>query len=169
VTIYDAIRGTRAVTAVGALIAVAGIVVLLAYAASEVLADPSLSMVDGYWIGRLPWTPIGVGLAIAGASLAALAGAVTALMAGGIVRRGLAILALLLAGFWWLLVTVPLVTFSGAWCGQPACPAPTIDPVTMAYSLPEQTAMWLLLPALVASLLGLTSLSKAATETARGA
>jgi hypothetical protein len=144
-------------TAAGVVLAIVGIAVLFAQSAIEVLADPSISLGDAYWIGRLPWTPIGVGLAILGASLAVLAGTVTALTAGGLVRRGLAILALLIAGFWWLVVTVPLVGIGGAACGQQVCPPPTTDPVTMAYSLPEQTAMWLLLPALVASLLGLTS------------
>jgi hypothetical protein len=148
---------TRPATAAGAVIAIVGIAVLFAQSMSEVLADPSISLGDAYGIGRLPWTPICVGLAILGASLATLAGTATALMAGGIVRRGVAILALLIAGFWWLVVTVPLVGMGGAACGQPACPRPAFDPITMAYSLPEQTAMWLLLPALVASLLGLTS------------
>jgi hypothetical protein len=143
-------------TAAGLALAIVGVAVLFAQAVLEVRADPSISLGDAYWIGRLPWTPIGVGLAILGASLAVVAGTATALMAGGIVRRGVAILALLVAVFWWLVVSVPLVGMGGAAC-VPACPPPTFDPVTMAYSLPEQTAMWLLLPALVASLLGLTS------------
>ena len=144
-------------TVTGLALAILGVAVLFAQSASEVRADPSISLGDAYWIGRLPWTPIGVGLAILGASLAAVAGSVTSLAAGGIVRRGLAILALLVAGFWWVVVTVPLVGLGGASCGQPICPPPAIDPVTVAYSLPEQTATWLLLPALVASLLGLTT------------
>jgi hypothetical protein len=155
-------------TAAGLALAIVGVAVLFAQAVSEVRADPSISLGDAYWIGRLPWTPIGVGLAILGASLATVAGTVTALMAGGIVRRGVAILALLVAGFWWLVVTVPLVGMGGAAC-EPACPPPTFDPVTMAYSLPEQTAMWLLLPALVASLLGLTSQREAGIRVGRGA
>jgi hypothetical protein len=159
---------TRPATAAGVVLAIVGIAVLFAQAVSEVRADPSISLGDAYWIGRLPWTPIGVGLAILGASLAVLAGTATALMAGGIVRRGVAILALLVAGFWWLVVTVPLVGMGGAAC-EPACPPPTFDPVTMAYSLPEQTAMWLLLPALVASLLGLTSEREAGINMDRGA
>ena len=156
-------------TAAGVLLAIVGIAVLFAQSVSEVLADPSISLWDAYGIGRLPWTPIGVGLAILGASLGVLAGTATALMAGGIVRRGLAIFPLLVAGFWWLVVTVPLVGMGGAACEQPACPPPTFDPVTMAYSLPEQTAMWLLLPALVAGVLGLTSRREARIEMGRGA
>jgi len=156
-------------TATGLALAILGIAVLFVQSVSEVLADPSISLGDAYWIGRLPWTPLGVGLAILGASLTTLAGTATALIAGGIVRRGVAILALLVAGFWWLVVTVPLVGMGGASCGQPACPPPTFDPVTMAYSLPEQTAMWLLLPAFVASLLGLTSQREAGIKMGRGA
>jgi hypothetical protein len=156
-------------TAAGFALAILGVAVLFAQAVSEVRADPSISLGDAYGIGRLPWTPIGVGLAILGASLAVLAGTATVLMAGGIVRRGMAILAFLVAGFWWLVVTVPLVGMGGASCGQPACPPPTTDPVTMAYSLPGQTAMWLLLPALVAGLLGLSSQREAASKTGRAA
>jgi hypothetical protein len=156
-------------TAAGLGLAIIGVAVLVAQSVSEVIADPSISLGDAYGIGRLPWTPIGVGLTILGASLAALAGTTTALMAGGMVRRGVAILAFLVVGFWWLLATVPLVGMGGAWCGQQECPPPIIDPVTMAYSLPEQTAMWLLLPALVASLLGLTSQREATIKTGRGA
>jgi hypothetical protein len=154
-------------TAAGLALAILGVVVLFAQSVSEVLADPSISLGDAYGIGRLPWTPIGVGLAILGASLATLAGTATSLMAGGIIRRGVAILALLVAGFWWLVVTIPLVGMGGASCGQPACPPPTIDPVTMAYSLPEQTAIWLLVPALVAGLLGLTSQREAGIKMGR--
>ena len=33
--------------------------------------EPGMSLVDGYWIGRLPWTPIGVGMALFGATAAA--------------------------------------------------------------------------------------------------
>ena len=155
-------------TAAGVVLAIVGIAVLSAQSAIEVLADPSISLGDAYWLGRLPWTPIGVGLAMVGASLAVLAGTATALMAGGIVRRSVAILALLVAGFWWVVVSVPLVGMGGAAC-EPACPPPAFDPVTMAYSLPEETAMWLLLPALVASLLGLTSHREAGINMGRGA
>jgi len=51
---------------VGLSAAAAGLVVLFAQALSEVLADPGLSLADGYWIGRLPWTAVGVDLAIIG-------------------------------------------------------------------------------------------------------
>jgi hypothetical protein len=155
-------------TAAGVALAILGVAVLFAQSVSEVRADPSISLGDAYWIGRLPWTPIGVGLAILGATLASLAGTTTALIAGGIVRRGVAILALLVAGFWWLVVLVPLVGMGGAAC-EPPCPRPTFDPVSMAYSLPEQTAMWLLLPALIAALLGLTSQREAGIKMGRGA
>jgi hypothetical protein len=142
---------------VGTLLAAAGILVLLAYAASEVAADPSLSPEDAYWIGRLPWTPIGVGLTIVGATIVVVAGTLTALLAGGNLRRAIALVCLGVATFWWFVVSVPLIGMGGAWCGQPTCPQPTYDPVTMAYSSPQLAIMWLLLPALVVGPLALTS------------
>ena len=150
----------RAGTAIGLGVALVGIGVLTAYAASEVFADPSLSLADGYWIGRLPWTPIGVGMAIGGATLAAAAGTGTALLAGGVWRRSLALLALVVVAFWWALVAMLPIGLGGAWCGQPTCTRPAIEPITMAYSTPEQTATWLLLPALVISLVALTAHSR---------
>ena len=44
------------VTVGGLSVAAIGLVVLFAQAVSEVLAGPELSLVDGYWIGRPPWT-----------------------------------------------------------------------------------------------------------------
>ena len=140
-----------ALTLVGLVSTIGGIGVLLAYATSEVLADPSLSLEDAYWIGRLPWTPIGVGLIVAGATTAVAAGAVTAVVAGGWVRRLVAIVATGVAVFWWLVATVPLVVMGGAWCGEPSCPAPSFDVVTIAYSTPNLTVPWLLIPAVVAA------------------
>ena len=45
-----------------------GLGLLVLYAATEVLANPGLTLADGYWIGRLPWTAIGIALAVLGAT-----------------------------------------------------------------------------------------------------
>jgi hypothetical protein len=144
-------------TVIGVGFAILGIAVLLAYAASEVLADPSLSLEDGYWIGRLPWTPIGVGLTIVGATIVVVAGATTVMVAGGRARRAVTLACLAVATFWWLTVSILPVAASGAWCGRPTCPQPTYDPITMAYSSPQLAVMWLLLPALVVAPMALMS------------
>ena len=144
-------RVLTTLTLVGLVSTIGGIGVLLAYATSEVLADRSLTLEDAYWIGRLPWTPIGVGLIVAGATTAVAVGAVTAVIDGGWIRRLVAIMAAGVAVFWWLVATVPLVGMGGAWCGQPSCPAPCFDVVTIAYSTPKMTVVWLLIPAVVAA------------------
>ncbi len=142
-------------TLLGVASSVAGIVVLLAYALSEVLANPTISLEDAYWIGRLPWTSIGVALTVIGATVALAFGAVTAWIAGGLVRRVVTGLAVAVGAFWWLVVTLPLIVISGAYC--PSCPPRGLEPLTMAYSAPQYAVMWLLLPAAVSSVLSLTS------------
>src|SRR5262245_65508566 len=77
--------------AIGA--AVVGILVLLAQAASEVAADPTLTLEDGYWIGRLPWTPIGVGLVVAGDTATNVLGYALVMLRGGVLRRFLGAIA----------------------------------------------------------------------------
>ena len=49
-----AAKAFRRVTLVGLLAAAAGLIVLFVQALSEVRSDPSLTLIDGYWIGRLP-------------------------------------------------------------------------------------------------------------------
>jgi hypothetical protein len=143
-------------TLVGVIATIAGLAVLFVYALSEVLADPTLSLEDGYWIGRLPWTTVGVALIVFGATVALVAGALTAWIAGGAVRRLLTALAVAVGAFWWLMVSVPLVAISGACCG----PRPDPDPLTMAYSWPQAAVALLLLPACVAAIAGLTATRK---------
>ena len=144
---------TRWATLVAAIAAVAGIAVLFVYASSEVLADPTLSLEDGYWIGRLPWTAIGVALTVIGATVALVAGALTAWISGGALPRIVTAFAVAIGGFWWLLVSVPLVPLSGACCG----PRPEPDPLTMAYSWPQAAVALLLVPAALAVIVALTA------------
>ena len=140
-------------TLLGVASSVAGIVVLLAYALSEVLADPTISLEDAYWIGRLPWTSIGVALTVIGATIAVFFGTSAAVLAGGILRRAAAVLSLAVAAFWWFLMMLPPPIAVPC----PSCPPRGPEPLTMAYSAPQYAVMWLLLPAAVASVLSLTS------------
>lgn len=147
------LRSARWATAVGLLASGAGLVGLLVQAQSEVMADPGLSLVDGYWIGRLPWTAVGVDLTIIGATIAVVFGSVTAWLAGGPIRRVVTALALAVAAFWWFLAM--LATPQGAFCAS--CPAPGPDPITMAYSQPQFAAIFLLLPAAIAAAAALSA------------
>jgi hypothetical protein len=124
-----------------------GVLVLLGDAFSEVLANPGSSLVDGYWIGRLPWTAIGIDLVVMGSTAAVVFGTLTAWIAGGGLRRLVSLLVLAVAVFWWFIATLPFA--GGAYC--PSCPPPGPDPLTYAYSLPDSTLLLLVLPAAIAA------------------
>jgi hypothetical protein len=138
-------------TVAGLSAAAAGLLILFVRALTEVLADPSLSLEDGYWIGRLPWTAVGVDLVVVGATVAVVAGTIAVWLAGGWIRRMVASLAAGVAAFWWLLVM--LVSGTGAYCA--GCPAPDFDPFTMAYTLPQQTLLLLVAPPAVIGVIAL--------------
>ena len=140
-----ALRTTTWATVVGLSAAATGLVVLLVQALSETFAEPELSFIDGYWIGRLPGTAVGVDLAVFGATVALVFGTATAWLAGGRVRRVVSALALAVAACWWLLAMLPAP--QGAFCAS--CPPPGPDPLTMAYSQPVLAVLFLLLPAAI--------------------
>jgi hypothetical protein len=112
-----------------------GLALLILVSWVEYLNNPEITIVDGYWIGRLPWIPIGVGLVIAGATGSLLAGGVAALIRGDWVRRILVVPVLAMPVLWWLAATFGYPRY------QP------FDPVTLAYSLPEAAAVMLIVPA----------------------
>jgi hypothetical protein len=123
-----------------------GLSVLLVYAWVEVLNNPGLTLVDGYWIGRVPWTPAGVWLVLVGSVVSAIGGAMAILVSGDWLRRILAVGVVLLPTFWWA-TALGFVPF-------PRYEAP--DPVTLAYSVPETAVLFLILPALALLALWLT-------------
>lgn len=127
-------------------IAVLGAILLLAVAVVEVATGPpGLSIVDAYWIGRLPWTPIGVGMVVFGASAAILSGSVAAWLRPRLVARLLSVPAVLAGALWWSFASIG--GYTGACCGGPAW-----DPLTAAYSSPQSALLLLALPALVLGL-----------------
>lgn len=140
------LRLARWATAAGLLAAGGGVLVLLGYAFSEVLANPGTSLVDGYWIGRLPWTAIGVDLVVYGSTAAVVVGTLAAWIAGGLLRRAVSLLLLVVAAFWWFVATLPFA--GGAPC-DPCSPAGP-DPLDYAYSVPYSTLLLLGLPAAIA-------------------
>jgi hypothetical protein len=111
--------------------------ILLVYAWVEVLNNPGYTLVDGYWIGRLPWTLLGLVISLVGAVAGLLAGAVAIVIEGGWWRRFLLVPSLAAATLWWLLAmgVIPYPRFQGP------------DPVTFAYSLPTLAILLLLMPA----------------------
>jgi hypothetical protein len=125
-----------------------GLSVLLVYAWVEVINNPGYTLVDGYWIGRVPWTPLGIVLVLAGSAVTVLAGAVAILAAGDWLRRLMAILVALVPAAWWAMALgiLPFPRFLPP------------DPVTLAYSLPQMAALLLALPAVAVAGLRLAAI-----------
>ncbi len=119
--------------------------ILLIYAWVEVLNNPGFTLVDGYWIGRTPWTPIGIVTSLAGGVLGLLAAAVAIAIEGGWWRRALLVPAFVAAALWWLtaLGVIPYPRFHGP------------DPVAFAYDLPSTAALLVLMPATLLAVLAL--------------
>lgn len=120
--------------------------ILLIYAWVEVLNNPGISLADGYWVGRTPYTPIGIVLSLAGGVFGLLAGSVAIVIEGGWWRRFLVIPALVAAALWWgtALGILPYPNFHGP------------DPLTFAYSLPVTATLLVLMPAALLATLCIT-------------
>ena len=140
-------------TLAGLIALVIGLAFFFFYALSEVLANPELSLVDAYWIGRLPWTGYGEGFTVVGATGAVVLGAVTVWRSGVLWRQLVVMVPLVAAALFWFVAMLP--SPFGGLCND--CPPPTPDPFAYAYSVPENTVIFLILPALVASALALTT------------
>jgi hypothetical protein len=151
--VKQALRLIRWGTMAGLGALVIGLAVFFVYALTEVLAHPGLSLVDGYWIGRLPWTGIGEGLTVIGATVAVAFGTVTVWLGGNRWTRALVLVPLAVAGSFWFAATLPPP--GGAPCTD--CTAQVADPFAFAYSLPVLTVIMLLLPAVTIAVLAFTS------------
>jgi hypothetical protein len=126
---------------------VVGPSILLVYAWVEVLNHPGYTLVDGYWIGRTPWTPLGIVLSLAGSVVGLLAGATAIAIEGGWWRRFLIVPSIAAAALWWL-IGLGFLPFIPRFHGP--------DPVTFAYSLPSTAALLVLMPAALLAVLCLT-------------
>ena len=129
--------------------------ILLVYAWVEMLNNRGYSLVDGYWIGRVPWTPLGIVVALAGTVIGLGFGALGIAVSGGWWRRALVVAAGIAAALWWAtaLGRLPLPRFHGP------------DPVTLAYSLPEAAALLTLMPAALIAAIALTPRAPATPRT----
>ena len=121
--------------------------ILLVYAWVEVLNNPGYTLVDGYWIGRIPWTPLGLVVALIGSVMGLVAGSVAIAIEGGWWRRILVVVSLAAATLWWL-IALGVLPYIARFKGP--------DPVTFAYSLPSTAALLVLMPAALLAILCLT-------------
>jgi len=130
------IRRIEQLTWVGLAAMGLGLATLVIYSWVEyVNSSGMISIEEGYWRGRVPWTPLGVVLVIAGATGSLVAGIVAASIRGGWARRILLVPVLAMPVLWWFAVIFGYPRY------QP------IDPVTFAYSLPIAAAIALIVPA----------------------
>lgn len=129
--------------------------ILLLYAWVEVLNNPGMSLVDGYWVGRQPWTSAGVVTSLAGGLAGLAAGSVAIAIEGGWWRRFLILPSVVAAAAWWAtgLGLLPFPDFRGP------------DPVAFASSLPVAAALLLLMPAALLATLCLTPRMASAPRT----
>lgn len=125
--------------------AMVGLAILFLDAVGVVIADPTLTIIDAYWVGRLPFSAVGVGVTVLGATVAIVAGTISTWSTGGSGPRGVTVLATAVAAFWWFLAMLPGP--QAVPCDTCAPPGP--EPLTFAYSQPEITAVLLLLPAVM--------------------
>lgn len=133
----------------------AGFIVLGVYCVAEALANPGQSLVDAYWMGRLPWMGIAEALIVSGATACAIVGAATVWWLGGWLRRIVVLPPLLPIALWWFIAIEGLP--GGGPCLPSPCPPPPIDPWAVAYSAPETALLFLILPATFIVILGLTA------------
>jgi hypothetical protein len=120
----------------------AGMVAILVASIQGMEFQPGLSLIDGYWVGPLPWMGIGTWLAPIGGFLAAIAGVGLVIVRGRHPVVRLAGLALLGVVLFWLLA----IAYAMAPRNAPNGSIYRGDFGSAVYSQPDQTIVLLLLP-----------------------
>lgn len=123
-----------------------GLAMALAYGTAEAIANPGYSLIDGYWRGALPWIGVVESLVVGGATAGVVIGTTAVVVAGGPLRRLLAVALAAVAGAWWFLAWIG-AGVSGVPCV--GCPPAVPDPWAYAYSSPLLTVQMLITPAIV--------------------
>jgi hypothetical protein len=152
------VRATAATVAwrlaiAGLLVVAAGLAAILVASVQGMQLQEGLSLVDGYWVGLLPWIEVGTWLVPIGA-VVAFTGAVAAIWLGGrdwAVRLA-TLPAIAVALFWVLLIaieTVPRNAVDGS--------ISQASVATAVYSNPANTVAFLLLPTAFVAALGRVS------------
>jgi hypothetical protein len=128
----------------GALVVVAGLAAIVAASIQGLALVPGGSILDGYWVGLLPWMDVGSWLVPLG-GLAATVGGLTAIWLGrsGLLLRVATLPALVVVLFWILLAAIGMAPHSAI----PDVPPSTSSLATVVYSSPANTVLFLLIPA----------------------
>jgi hypothetical protein len=126
----------------GLLIVGAGFAAVLVASIQGMQRQEGQSLVDGYWVGPLPWIEVGTWLIPIGAVLAFVA-AVAAVWLGrsGWPARLATVPAIAVALFWLLLIAIETTPRNG-----PDGSIAQSDVTTAVYSSPQNTIVFLLLP-----------------------
>ncbi len=135
----------------GALVVVGGFAAIIAASIQGLALVPGGSILDGYWVGLLPWMEVGTWLVPLG-GLAATIGALVAIWFGrpGLLARIATLPALVVVLFWVLLVVIEMAPHTGP---SPNSSTTSSSLATVVYSSPANTILFLLVPAAVVVLL----------------
>jgi hypothetical protein len=147
----DLASWTGRATLIGLAVVAVGFGAVLAAAIQGMQLAPELSLVDGYWVGLLPWMAVGTWLIPLGALLTAAAGTATVMTSRSSLLGRLLSIAALAVVLFWALITVMHMAPRNAPDGSTS----SSDLATVVYSLPETTAVLLLLPAALIATLAL--------------
>ncbi|HET7029730.1 MAG TPA: hypothetical protein VFI34_04400 [Candidatus Limnocylindrales bacterium] len=134
----------------GSAAVVAGFLAILGASIDGMGLQPGSSLIDGYWVGLLPWIAVGTWLVPIG-GLVAAAGAMATiwLSPSSRIARIATIPALLVIGFWALVTAYEMAPRTAV----PSAPPSASDLQTVVYSDPATTLVFLLAPALALVLL----------------
>ncbi len=128
----------------GTLVVVTGFAAIVAASIQGLALVPGGSILDGYWVGLLPWMEVGAWLVPLG-GLAATVGGLAAIWLGrsGLLLRLATLPALVVVLFWILLAALGMAPHSAI----PDVPPSGSSLATVVYSSPANTVLFLLIPA----------------------
>jgi len=138
-------------TLVGVVIVGLGFAAILAASVQGLALVPGGSIVDGYWVGLLPWIDVGSWLVPIGGVVATVVGVASIWLGRApMVVRLATVPAILVVLFWGLLILIGMAPHQGP---VPDSSATSLSLATVVYSSPANTILFLLVPAAVVVLL----------------
>jgi hypothetical protein len=138
-------------TLVGVVVVGLGLAAILAASLQGQTLVPGGSIVDGYWVGLLPWINVGSWLVPIGGVVATVVGVASIWLGRAPIVARIATLPLIIVVlFWVLLVVIEMAPRNGP---VPDSSMTSSDLATVVYSSPANTIFFLLVPAAVVVLL----------------